>query len=88
MAATNIQVRVDSQLKSEAEQLFSDMGLDMPTAVRLFLKQALIANGLPFAVGRDPFYSVNNQQALCHSMAQMEKGQVVRKTIAELEAME
>jgi len=60
----------------------------MPTAVRLFLKQALIANGLPFAVGRDPFYSVSNQQALRHSIDQMEKGQVVRKTMAELEAME
>ena len=88
MSATNIQVRVDSTLKAEAEQLFSDMGLDMPTAVRLFLKQALIYNGLPFAVGRDPFYSVSNQQALRNSIAQREKGQVVRKSMAELEAME
>ncbi|MDR2819532.1 MAG: hypothetical protein LBB60_03260 [Desulfovibrio sp.] len=38
MQTTNIQVRVESSLKSDAEQLFSDIGLDMPTAIRLFLE--------------------------------------------------
>jgi DNA-damage-inducible protein J len=87
MATTNIQVRVDSALKAEAEQLFTDMGLDVPTAVRLFLKQSIINNGLPFAVERDPFYSAKNQQALRNSIAQMERGEVVRKSMDELEAM-
>jgi len=87
MSTTNIQVRVDSELKAEAEQLFTDIGLDMPTAVRLFLKQSIINNGLPFAVERDPFYSVRNQQALRASISQMKKGEVVRKTMDELEDM-
>jgi DNA-damage-inducible protein J len=87
MSSTNIQVRVDSALKSEAEQLFTDMGLDMPTAIRLFLKQSILNNGLPFAVERDPFYSARNQQALRNSIAQMERGEVVRKTMSELEDM-
>ena len=87
MPTTNIQVRVDSALKAEAEQLFSDMGLDMPTAVRLFLRQSVTANGLPFAVERDPFYSARNQQAIRNSIAQMERGEVVRKTMDELEGM-
>ena len=87
MPTTNIQVRVDSALKAEAEQLFADMGLDMPTAVRLFLKQAIINNGLPFAVERDPFYSMSNQKALHVSIEQMERGQIVRKTMSELEGM-
>ena len=87
MSSTNIQVRVDSALKAEAEQLFRDIGLDMPTAVRLFLKQSIISNGLPFAVERDPFYSVRNQQILRNSIAQMERGEVVWKTMAELEDM-
>ena len=87
MSTTNLQVRVDSALKAEAEQLFADMGLDMPTAVRLFLRQSITNNGLPFAVERDPFYSTRNQQALRTSIAQMERGEVVRKTMAELEDM-
>ena len=87
-ATTNIQVRVDKTLKAEAEQLFFDIGLDMPTAIRLFLKQAIIKNGLPFAVERDPFFSASNQKVLRESIAQMERGEVVIKTMAELEAME
>ena len=61
MASTNIQVRVDQTLKFEAEQLFADIGLDMPTAIRLFLKQSVINNGIPFTLERDPFYSGGNQ---------------------------
>jgi DNA-damage-inducible protein J len=87
MPTTNIQVRIDSALKAEAEQLFSDMGLDMPTAVRLFLKQAVINNGLPFAVERDPFYSASNQRMLRDSISQMQRGQIVQKTLSELEDM-
>ena len=87
MSTTNIQVRVDSALKAEAEQLFADIGLDMPSAVRLFLKQSIINNGLPFSVERDPFYSVRNQQVLRNSIAQMERGEIVWKTMDELEGM-
>jgi DNA-damage-inducible protein J len=64
MTTTNIQVRVDQALKSEAEKLFSDIGLDMPTAIRLFLKQSIIKNGIPFPLERDPFYSASNQAHL------------------------
>jgi DNA-damage-inducible protein J len=64
MAATNIQIRVDPDLKSEAERLFTEIGLDMPTAIRLFHKQAVINNGIPFPLERDPFYSKSNQTHL------------------------
>ena len=45
-----IQIRVDEATKKEADALFSNLGLDTPTAVRIFLKQALKYHGLPFAV--------------------------------------
>lgn len=45
-----IQVRVDDSLKKDADALFSDLGLDTPTAIRIFLKQAIKRNGLPFDV--------------------------------------
>jgi DNA-damage-inducible protein J len=74
MATTNIQVRVDRNLKAEAEQLFSDIGLDMPTAVRLFLKQSIINNGIPFALERDPFYSSSNQTHLAKVARDLREG--------------
>ena len=48
-----IQIRVDDTLKSDADALFSDLGLDTTTAVRMFLKQAVRQQAIPFAVGRE-----------------------------------
>jgi addiction module RelB/DinJ family antitoxin len=45
-----IQVRVDAELKKEAEALFNGMGLDTSTAVRVFLKQVITQKGIPFAI--------------------------------------
>ena len=47
-----IQVRVDDITKAEADQLFSALGLDTSTAVRIFLKASLENGGLPFPVKR------------------------------------
>lgn len=47
-----IQIRVDDNLKREADALFSDIGLDTPTAIRAFLTQSILHQGLPFALTR------------------------------------
>lgn len=52
MATTNINVRVDTELKQSAEELFSDLGLNMSTAITMFLKSSVSHNGLPFEVKR------------------------------------
>ncbi len=52
MATTNINVRVDSALKQEAETLFHDLGLNMSSAITMFLRSALNYDGIPFEVKR------------------------------------
>lgn len=52
MATTNINVRVDTELKQSAEELFSDLGLNMSTAITMFLKSAVSHEGIPFEVKR------------------------------------
>lgn len=52
MATTNINVRVDSELKHSAELLFDDLGLNMTTAITMFLKSAVSHDGIPFEVKR------------------------------------
>lgn len=47
MAATNINVRIDTDLKQSAESLFSDLGLNMSTAITMFLKSAVSHDGIP-----------------------------------------
>jgi addiction module RelB/DinJ family antitoxin len=57
-----IQVRVDTQLKEDAESLFSDLGLDIPSAIRLFLKQSIARNGIPFPLKRGDFSALKAEQ--------------------------
>ena len=44
------QIRIDDQLKKDADSLFSSLGLDTSTAIRIFLNASLEHNGLPFPV--------------------------------------
>ncbi len=52
MSTTNINVRVDSSLKQNAEKLFDDLGMNMSTAITMFLKTAVSCDGIPFEVRR------------------------------------
>jgi len=49
---TNFTVRLDPQVKDDAEKLFADLGLNLSSAFNIFLHQALITQGLPFHVQR------------------------------------
>lgn len=52
MATTNINVRVDTELKKSAEDLFNDLGLNMSSAITMFLRSAVSHDGIPFEVKR------------------------------------
>ena len=46
-------IRMDSQLKQAADQLFAELGMNFSTAVNMFLRQAVREQGLPFRPTRD-----------------------------------
>ena len=48
MATTNLNIRTDKEIKEQAEQIFSDLGLNMTTAVNMFLRSTIRENGIPF----------------------------------------
>ena len=50
MATTPTQVRIDADIKKQATDFFSNLGLDMSSAVNLFLHQCILRGGLPFRV--------------------------------------
>ena len=47
---TNVNIKVDTEVRDEAKDLFSKMGLDMTTAVNMFLLAAIREKGIPFNV--------------------------------------
>lgn len=50
MATSPTQIRIDSTVKTEANELFSELGIDMSSAVNIFLRQCILHGGLPFKV--------------------------------------
>ena len=50
MATAPTQIRIDADIKKQATDLFNDLGLDMSSAVNLFLHQCVLRGGLPFRV--------------------------------------
>ena len=53
MSKTSMSIRLDSEVKEQAQQLFSNLGMDMTTAINIFLRQAIQYQGLPFDVRLD-----------------------------------
>ena len=53
MTTTNLNIRTDKEIKDQAEAIFSSLGLNMTTAVNMFLRTAIRKNGIPFALKLD-----------------------------------
>lgn len=79
-----VPILVDEGVKQQAEELFEEMGLDMSSAVTLFLKAVIRENRIPFEIKADPFYSAKNQARLRAAAADMD----ARRNVAAHELIE
>lgn len=61
---STVAVRVDDQLKDEATELFQSLGLDMSTAVKMFLIQSVKTQSIPFEIKNKSFISDEEFQKL------------------------
>ncbi len=50
--STNLSIRLEMELKKDAEELFGSLGMSLTTAFNVFLRQSLKVQGLPFSVTR------------------------------------
>lgn len=59
---TNIQIRVDKNLKLKAEKTLEKIGLDLPTAFRVFLKKINTVGGIPFPLIDEGYFQYSKKQ--------------------------
>ena len=50
MATSLVQIRIDDELKAEATMIYEQLGIDLPTAIRMFLKRSVLEHGIPFSM--------------------------------------
>jgi len=53
MPKVSTNISIDAEIKVKAQQLFNELGLDLSTAINIFLRQALYKNGFPFDIKLD-----------------------------------
>lgn len=74
MATSVMQFRVDDELKAQAAAVCENLGIDLPTALRMFMKRTVIANGIPFSMTlpREDYKESRAVRAL-HSLSEAAK---------------
>jgi DNA-damage-inducible protein J len=89
MAQTNLTIRIDEELKRDAESLFNKIGLNLSSAINVFFRQAVGAQAIPFELkAYDDYYTGENLVRLKRSIAQSERGLTINFSMDELEAIE
>lgn len=78
-----LQVRVDEDLKKKASELYDSLGLDLSSAIRIFLYASLRAGGFPFDV-RDERYDVNFWYSIARMQYTSEKNGNSEMTLDEI----
>ena len=74
MAETiNVTIRLDREVKEQAEMLFSNLGMNMSTAFNIFARQSLRQGKIPFEIF-DPFFGEKNQAELKRRISDIEEG--------------
>jgi DNA-damage-inducible protein J len=91
MPTKTFSVRLDSEIKEDFDRFCRAVGMNTTTAINMFVRSVVREQRLPFDVTTrtDPFYGESNMAHLRESIADINAGKgIVRKTMAELEAME
>lgn len=87
---TTVSLRFDDEMKKQLDEMCDEMGMNLTTFFMIYAKKALRDRRIPFEVtaSPDPFYSAPNMEQLRKANQQIKNGQVIVKTMDELEAME
>ncbi len=88
MANGLLQLRIDDNLKQEASEIYSQLGLDLPTAIRMFLKRSVQVRGIPFSmILPDEDYKAEAAIAAMKRMSKdAEKADIADMTLEEINA--
>lgn len=85
MAKISTTLSLDADVKPQAQALFADLGLDLSTAVNMFLRQSVYVHGLPFAPRRD-IPNAETREAI-QEVQRMKADPMLGKTYTDVDAM-
>ena len=85
MAQTNINIRIDEELKKDMENTCRELGLNISTAFNIFAKKMCREHRIPFEVSYDPFYSSSNMEHLKRGIDALNAGKGTEHELIEVD---
>ncbi len=76
---TTLQIRVDDDLKKRAKKVFDKIGLDMTTAVKLYLEKAVEIKGVPFLLLTENGLTLEQEASILKTAREAHKGKNLSK---------
>ena len=88
MATSLLQVRVEDSLKDDAARIFENLGIDISTAVRMFLKRSVMENGIPFrmTLPKEPYRADRGFRAMQEISEAAERNGTADMTLDDINA--
>ena len=83
MATSVVQFRIDDDLKEQATEIYDKLGLDLSTAMRIFLKRSVAVSGLPFGMMLSDEEFASDTEVIKLSASLMDKNERVYKELAK-----
>ena len=83
MATSVVQFRIDDELKEQATEIYDKLGLDLSTAIRIFLKRSVAVRGLPFCMTLSDEEFASDAEVVKLSESLMDKNDRVYKELAK-----
>ena len=83
---TNLNIRVDTELKRQAEAIFNELGLNLSSAMNIFLRQAVRYRGIPFELrlGDEPLMGEAYLLEMRRRVKEIESGKVTLHELIEV----
>ena len=91
MAKVSTSVSLDADVKAQAQALFADFGMDLSTAINIFLRQTIRENRIPFRIGKespneDTIAAMQEAEALTRNPEQYKRYASFSELLQEVEA--
>lgn len=84
----NIQIRINEKEKREAKKIFEKVGLDMSSAIKLFIRQTTLRKGIPFLLTTENGLSLEEEDSIIRAAKEASKGKNITKAMNSDEAIE
>ena len=84
---SNIQIRIDEKEKKAAKEIFEKIGLDMSSAIKLFIRQATLRKGLPFLLVTENGLTLEEEAQIIKAASESKNNKNLSKSLSDKDAL-